>query len=104
MLNTFRAISFIEGLSYLIILSVTLGLISREFVFPLGMAHGVLFIAYMVSSLALSNSKNWSILVWLGLFVASLIPFAFLPVEFLLKKEAQKAQGELADDEGMSPA
>lgn len=104
MLNTFRAISFIEGLSYLIILSVTLGFISRDYVFHLGMAHGVLFIVYLVSSLALCNSKNWSILVWLGLFVASLIPFAFLPVEFLLKKEAQKSDSELTDDEGMSPA
>lgn len=89
MLNVFRAVSLIEGISYLVILSVTLGLISREFVFPLGMAHGVLFMAYMVLSLQVSNSRNWSIFVWLGLFLASLIPFAFLPVEFWLRKIAQ---------------
>lgn len=96
MLNVFRAVSLIEGISYLVILSVTLGLISREFVFPLGMAHGVLFMAYMVLSLQVSNSRNWSIFVWLGLFLASLIPFAFLPVEFWLRKQISAREPSLA--------
>lgn len=96
MLNVFRAVSLIEGISYLVILSVTLGLISREFVFPLGMAHGVLFMAYMVLSLQVSNSRNWSIFVWLGLFLASLIPFAFLPVEFWLRKQISTREPSLA--------
>lgn len=104
MLSTFRAVSFIEGLSYLVILSVTLGYISRDFVYPLGMFHGALFIAYLAISLLVSNTRNWSLLVWLGLFLASLIPFAFLPVEWFLKKEALKVRQELAADSDMSPA
>ena len=89
MLKSFRIISLLEGVSFLIILSVTLGVISREYVYPLGMTHGVLFMIYLVFSLAISSKQGWSLLIWLGLFLASLIPLAFIPVElFLRKKEA----------------
>ena len=37
MLKLFRAASFIEGMSYLVILCVTIGLISRDF--EIGRAH-----------------------------------------------------------------
>jgi len=86
MLKYFRAISILEGLSFLAILSVTLGLISREFVYQLGMAHGVLFMLYLILSLVVSNKQNWSILMWLSLCLASIIPFAFIPVEIYLSK------------------
>jgi integral membrane protein len=67
-------------------LSVTLGVISREFVFPLGVVHGVLFIAYMMSSLSVSHKQSWSVVVWLLVFFASIVPFAFIAVEFFLRK------------------
>lgn len=89
MLNVFRAISLLEGLSYLLILSVTLGVISRDFVFFLGMGHGVLFTLYLLFSLIVSGKKEWSVGVWLLLFLASLVPFAFIPVEMFLKKAGQ---------------
>lgn len=99
MLKVFRILSVLEGISYLVILSVTLGLISRDFVFMLGMAHGVLFVAYLALSLAVSNSKGWSLFAWLGLFAASLIPFAFIPVELVLRK-----QGEVIDQDAVVAA
>ncbi len=86
MLNVFRAISFLEGLSYLVILSVTLGVIDREYVFVLGMGHGVLFMLYLLFSLIVSGKKGWSVGRWLLLFLASLVPFAFIPVEIVLSK------------------
>lgn len=86
MFKAFRVISVLEGLSYLVILSVTIGLISREFVFPLGMLHGVLFLLYIVISFILSDKQRWSIMIWLGLFLAAIIPFAFILVEFYLRK------------------
>ena len=89
MLQTFRAISLLEGLSYLAILSVTLGVISRDFVYMLGMAHGMLFTLYLLLSLLLAGKKGWSLIVWLGLFSASLIPFAFIAVEIFLRKQVQ---------------
>jgi len=87
-LKLFRLISLSEGFSYLLILSVTLGIISRDYVFPLGVAHGVLFIAYMMLSLNVSHKQSWSVFVWLFVFFASIVPFAFIAVEFFLRKES----------------
>ncbi|HCM46852.1 MAG TPA: DUF3817 domain-containing protein [Colwellia sp.] len=86
MLKFFRVISLLEGLSFLSILSVTLGLVSRDFIFQLGMAHGVLFMLYLVLSLIVSNKEKWSLVIWLSLFIASIVPFAFIAVEIYLSK------------------
>ncbi|MFT6692673.1 MAG: integral membrane protein [Colwellia sp.] len=86
MLKFFRVISLLEGLSFLSILSVTLGLVSRDFVFQLGMAHGVLFMLYLVLALIASNKEKWSLVIWLSLFIASIVPFAFIAVEIYLSK------------------
>ncbi len=91
-MKLFRLVSLSEGISYLLILSVTLGFISRDYVSVLGMAHGVLFMAYMMLSLNVSNKQNWSVVVWLLVFVASLVPFAFIAVEFFLRKEAGEVE------------
>lgn len=90
MFNLFRAASVAEGLSFLVILSVSLGIISRDYVFMLGMTHGVLFLVYMVLSLWVSNSRNWSVIVWLLIFLAAVVPFAFIGVELFLRREEQK--------------
>jgi len=92
MLNFFRSTSVIEGISYLIILSVSLGIISREYVYILGMAHGVLFLLYFVLSIIVSHKMSWSVVIWLLVFLASLVPFAFLLVEFFIRKELQKTE------------
>ena len=88
MLKYFRAISLLEGLSFLAILSVSFGLVSRDFVYQLGMTHGVLFMLYLFLSLIVSNKQQWSLLTWLSLFVASIVPFAFIGVEIFLSRTA----------------
>lgn len=87
MLKLFRIVSLMEGISYLLILCVTLGVISRDLVYVIGMGHGVLFLLYFVLSLVASHRQNWSVIVWLMVFLASIIPFAFIPVEIFIKKE-----------------
>lgn len=89
MLNLFRAVSGLEGLSYLLILSVTFGLLSRDLVFYLGMGHGLLFMLYMALSFLVANQRKWSLVHWLLIFFASLIPLAFIPVELHLRKLEQ---------------
>ena len=86
----FRLISLFEGVSYLLILGVSLGLISRDFVFLLGSVHGALFVAYLATSLFVSHKQNWSILIWLLVFLASIVPFAFIAVELFLRQELKK--------------
>ena len=90
MLRFFRALSIVEGLSFLVIISVTMGVVSRDYVFPIGMTHGVLFLLYLVFSLLICNQQNWSLKIWIPMFLASIVPFAFLPVEFFLRKASLK--------------
>ena len=90
MLKYFRIISVAEGLSFLAILCVTFGIISREFVSYLGMLHGVLFMLYIALSFVVAKKSGWSILFWIALFLASIVPFAFIIIELLLRKESTK--------------
>lgn len=87
MLKFFRVISMLEGLSFLAILSITLGFVSRDFVSQLGMFHGVLFMVYLLLSVIVSNKQQWSIITFLSLFIASIIPFAFIGVEYFLSRQ-----------------
>lgn len=91
MLNIFRIASLLEGCSYLLILSVTVGLISRDLVFALGITHGALFVLYVVLSLLASHRQSWSLITWLMVFLASLVPFAFIAVELFVQKELKKS-------------
>ncbi len=92
----FRLVSLLEGFSYLLILSVSLGFISRDFVFNLGMAHGVLFILYLALSLRVSHKRGWSVVVWIFVFLASLVPFAFLAVEAFMRRESREVLDKAA--------
>lgn len=92
MLKFFRIASLLEGLSYLLILCVTLGFISRELVFTIGMGHGALFLVYFVLSLLASHKQGWSVVVWLLVLLAAFIPFAFVPVEMFLQKELRRKE------------
>lgn len=90
MLKVFRVASLLEGLSYLVILSVTIGLIPREHVFTLGMVHGGLFVLFVVLSLLASHQSKWAVWQWLLVFLSALVPFAFIPVELFLQKEIRR--------------
>ncbi len=76
-----------EGLSYLVILSVSLGIISREFVFYIGMTLGVLFLLYFILSTIASRKQGWSVVVWILILVAAIVPFAFIAVEAFIRKD-----------------
>jgi len=58
MLRCFRALSLAEGVSYLMILSISLGLVSRDYVSMVGMTHGILFILYLMLSLMVSEKMH----------------------------------------------
>jgi len=95
-LNLFRIVSLLEGVSYLLILSVTLNVIPRDLVYLFGMGHGILFMLYFVFSLLASHKHDWTVIVWLLVLLSAIIPFAFVLVEIFLKKEIRK--GLTADE------
>ena len=95
MLNFFRIFSFVEGLSLLTLLLIAMPAkykFGYDFLWPVGMAHGVLWLSYIVLSLPLSHKQKWSVLYWLLVLVCSVIPFAFLFLDGRFKREATLEQ------------
>ena len=76
---SFRIIAFLEGISY--ILLMTFGLYFKyqlnddSYVKLLGMPHGILFILYIVLAFLLRKKENWNFLNFSIILFASLIPF-----------------------------
>lgn len=62
--SNFRIISILEGISFLLILGVTMPL-KYYFENPapnkfIGMAHGVLFVLYVMMAFSLQKQNNWN--------------------------------------------
>jgi integral membrane protein len=74
----FRVVAFFEGSSYLLLL-VTM-VLKYGFNMPepnmvVGMAHGVLFIAYVIMLVLAAREMKWTLLQMLFFFILSLVPF-----------------------------
>jgi integral membrane protein len=85
MKNTFRIVSFLEGVSYLLLLFVAVPIKYFQgdvsYVKMLGMPHGILFMSYIVLAVILQKKMKWSIKS-LGIVVlASVIPFGTFYVD-----------------------
>jgi len=79
MIPVFRLISYLEGISYLLILFVTMPL-KYLFASPepnkiIGMTHGLLFVAYIVVAFLIKPEKKWSNKIFGIVLLCSVIPF-----------------------------
>lgn len=79
MINIFKIVSYLEGISYLLILFVTMPL---KYLFEspepnkiIGMAHGVLFLLYIVLAILIKSEKQWNIKTLAIVLLCSIIPF-----------------------------
>lgn len=81
-----------EGISYILLLFVAMPLKylfdTPQAVSMVGMAHGLLFIAYLYMIVASKSAANWKWLTAGGLFVMSLVPFG----TFFQKKVVSKLE------------
>ncbi len=79
MINIFKITSFLEGVSYILLLfvGVPLKYIGENdiLVKGLGMPHGLLFMAYLLLALVIRKKANWDIKTTLIIMVASILPF-----------------------------
>lgn len=94
MLNAFRLLSLIEGLSLITLLFVAMPAryqFGLDFVRPVGMAHGVLWLAFVAMSLLVSHFQRWSVGAWLLALLCSVWPFGFLVLDARLRRERSKA-------------
>ena len=89
-MKAFRAISVLEGCSFLLLLFVAMPLkyyfSMPEVVSIVGMIHGILFMLYTVMSLSVAQKYNWSLGAWGVVFLAGMIPFGFLLIDARLKR------------------
>jgi len=78
-LGRLRVIAFLEGVSFLVLLGIAMPLkyfaSNPEPVRIVGMAHGILFIAYVFLLIQTKFFYNWTMKKSILAFVASLIPF-----------------------------
>ncbi len=79
MKSFFRIISFLEGLSYLLLLFVAVPIKyfgqDEQYVKMLGMPHGLLFVAYLVIAYLIKDDMNWKGKSLFQVMIASIIPF-----------------------------
>jgi integral membrane protein len=84
-IKIFRWISILEGISFLTLLFLAMPL---KYVFGLpqmvqivGMAHGVLFIAYLIGAVILFKSMNWTNKTLIIIIACSVLPLGPFYVE-----------------------
>jgi integral membrane protein len=90
-LSIFRAVGYLEGLSFLILLLIAMPLKywagMPEAVKVTGMLHGVLFVAYVAALVLVSIAHRWSFLRALGGFAAAFLPFGPFVFDARIRKK-----------------
>ena len=85
MKNIFRIVGFLEGISYLLLMSLGLyykyALNDPSFVKMLGMPHGILFMLYVVLAIVIKKEMNWDNKTLGIVLLGSIIPFGTFYVD-----------------------
>lgn len=89
MIKNLRILGNVEGISYLVLLGIAMPMKYLmeipEAVKIVGMAHGVLFLAYCLQLLLCMKNFKWKFGFGAYLFVATLIPFGTFVTDRKLK-------------------
>ena len=79
MLNIFRAVAFLEGVSYILLLGIATPIKyfsnDPQYVKMLGMPHGLLFVAYVALAFVLRTDFKWNNKQFGVVLLASILPF-----------------------------
>lgn len=79
MKKSFRVVSILEGLSFIILLFIAVPIKymgdDESYVKMLGMPHGVLFVAYVFMAYLLKKDMGWDKKTYYIVLLASIIPF-----------------------------
>lgn len=85
MIKTFKIIALLEGVSLLLLLFIAMPLKyiweMPQMVQVVGMAHGILFLAYVAIAFMVYNELKWSLKTLAVVLIASVIPFGTFYVE-----------------------
>lgn len=86
-IKSFKIVAILEGISYLVLFANMLLIkpffldIYHTLLYPIGMTHGLLFIAYVLLALLVGSKLKWSFKTLGMVLLASLLPFATFYVE-----------------------
>ncbi|MDF2437132.1 MAG: rane protein [Bacteroidota bacterium] len=93
-LSTFRLIALLEGISFLILIFIAMPLkYMMDMPLPVrivGMAHGILFVAYVFFLLMVKIDRKWSLWKTALAFIASLVPFGTFVLDAKVLKPESK--------------
>lgn len=87
MANLFKFVAISEGISYLILFGNMLFIkginpeLYKILLFPVGMAHGLLFISYIILAFAITKQQKWNLKELAIIQFASLLPFGTFYIE-----------------------
>lgn len=91
MINLFKIVSFLEGVSYILLLFIATPIKymydNPTYVKWLGMPHGLLFVAYIILAYFLWEPQKWSTKEFSIVCLLSLLPFGTFFVGKYLKKD-----------------
>lgn len=91
-LGRFRVISFIEGLSYVVLVAIAMPLkygAGNTTIVPLvGRIHGGLFVLFVVALAAVASARTWTRSQVATAFIAGLIPLGAFWLERRLRRES----------------
>jgi integral membrane protein len=84
-IQIFRWVSTLEAISFLVLLFIAMPLKyiweMPEYVRVVGMAHGLLFILYLIGGYWMYEKLNWSVKTLFIVFLSSILPFGPFVVE-----------------------
>lgn len=81
MLKFFKIVALLEGVSYLALFSNMLIVkpnnlvLYKSLLYPIGMAHGLLFVIYIILAIMLKFEQDWDFKKFGIICLGSLIPF-----------------------------
>jgi integral membrane protein len=87
MLRIFKIVALLEGVSYLALFTNMLLVkptnidLYKTLLFPIGMAHGILFIGYIFLAIMLKIEENWDWKKFGLICLASILPFGTFVME-----------------------
>ena len=87
MIKLFKFIAIAEGISYVVLFFNMLVVkrlnleLYKLLLYPIGMAHGLLFISYITIAFIIWKNQKWTIKDFLIVQLGSLIPFGTFYVE-----------------------
>lgn len=90
-INWFRRIAIAEGISFLILVLIAMPLKylagMPEAVKIFGWAHGILFVAFLVTALAIKNILNKNFTWMIKAFLASILPMGTFVLDWQMARQ-----------------